>query len=349
MPHTMLAFQLHGPGDLRAVELPRPVPSDGEVVVAMRRAGICGSDMHYFTHGRVGRFVPRRPFVLGHEIAGEVVALGPGTDRALLGARVAVDPARPCGQCRHCLAGRSNLCLNMRFLGSASCDPHLDGGFAEALAIPARNCHVLPDQVSWAEAALVEPLSVCLHALGRAGPLIGRAVLVTGGGTIGQLTALLARAAGASPIVVTDPDGFARDTALRLGADAALDPTLPDIAGAVHAAARGPVSVAFEASGAPAALTQAIATVERGATIVQIGTLPAEVTLPANDIMARELTLAGSFRFANTFAPVLQLLQSRRVDVARVISRVEPLSRTGAAMAMAVARKHVIKVQIEAG
>lgn len=347
MPDTMLAFQLHGPGDLRPVQLPRPVPGDGEVVVAMRRAGICGSDMHYFTHGRVGRFVPKRPFVLGHEIAGEVVALGRGTDRALLGARVAIDPARPCGQCRHCLAGRSNLCLNMRFLGSASCDPHLDGGFAEALAIPARNCHVLPDQVSWAEAALVEPLSVCLHALGRAGPLIGRAVLVTGGGTIGQLTALLARAAGAAPIIVTDPDGFARDMALRLGADAALDPARPDIAEA--AAAHAPISVAFEASGAPAALTQAIALVERGATIVQIGTLPAEVTLPANDIMARELTLAGSFRFANAFGPVLQLLQTRRIDVSPVISRVEPLSRTAAAMAVAVARDRVIKVQIEAG
>lgn len=349
MGKTMLAFQLHGARDLRAVELPRPEPGPGAVLVAMRRAGICGSDIHYFTHGAVGRFVPKRPFVLGHEFAGEVMALGQGAAPSLLGARVAVDPSHPCGACRFCAVGRSNLCLNMRFLGSASCDPHLDGGFAEYVAVPARNCHILPAQVTWGAAALIEPLSVCLHALGRAGGLAGRAVLVTGGGTIGQLTALLARAAGAAPVILSDPDSFARETALRIGADATLDPQRPDFAEAVEAAAPDGIAVAFEASGAPAALAQAIALVERGGTIVQIGTLPPEVALPANDIMARELTLAGSFRFAAAFAPVLRLLQSGRLDVTPVISHVAPLAETGVAMAAAVARAGVIKAQLAAG
>jgi L-idonate 5-dehydrogenase len=348
MRDTMLAFQIHGAKDLRAVHLPRPTPGEGEVLLAVRRAGICGSDIHYFTHGSIGRFVPKRPFVLGHEFAGAVVGLGPGVDPTLLGARVAVDPSQPCGQCKHCRKGRYNLCLDMRFFGSASCDPHIDGGFAEAVAVPARNCHRLPDTVSWGEAALLEPLSVCLHAVGRAGPLTGRSVLVTGGGTIGLLTAILARAAGAAPVVVSDPAAFARETALAVGADAALDPTDAGFAGAAAAASDGGFGVAFEASGSPRALGQAIAAVERGATLVQVGTLPAEVTLPFNDIMARELTVAGSFRFANVFEAALRLLVAGRIDVAPVISRVLPLGDMGAAMAAAVAKDRVVKVQVEA-
>jgi threonine dehydrogenase-like Zn-dependent dehydrogenase len=137
---TMLAFVLHGPEDMRAADLPRPEPGEGQVLLRVRRAGICGSDIHYFTHGQIGRFVPKRPFVLGHEFAGEVAALGPGGDPALLDARVAVDPSMPCGRCRHCRRGRYNLCLDMRFFGSASCDPHLDGGFAEFVVVPPETC-----------------------------------------------------------------------------------------------------------------------------------------------------------------------------------------------------------------
>lgn len=345
---TMLAFQLHGAGDLRAVTLPRPEPAPGEVLVAVRRAGICGSDIHYFTHGRVGRFVPKRPFVLGHELAGEVVGLGAGVSGLATGARVAVDPSRPCGACTPCRAGRSNLCLNMRFLGSASCDPHLDGGFAEALVVPAAACHPLPDGLSWGEAALVEPLSVGFQAVSRAGPLMGRSVLITGGGTIGLVTALLVRAAGAAPVIVSDPDPFARETARALGLDGTLDPSAPDMAEAARAHAPEGFDLAFEASGAAPALGQAMALAARGATIVQIGTLPDTVTLPLNDVMARELTFAGSFRFAGAFAPVLRLLETGRLDVAPLISRVLPLAQMPQAMALAVAREGVIKVQVEA-
>jgi L-idonate 5-dehydrogenase len=343
---TMLAFVLHGPEDLRATELPRPEPGEGQVLLRVRRAGICGSDIHYFTHGQIGRFVPKRPFVLGHEFAGEVAALGAGVDPALLGARVAVDPSMPCGRCRHCRRGRYNLCLDMRFFGSASCDPHLDGGFAEFVAVPARNVHPLPDAISWGEAALLEPLSVAMHACLRAGPLPGRSVLITGGGTIGLLVAMAARAAGAAPVVVSDPAPFARRSAAAIGADAALDPTSPDFAAEASARSDGGFEIAFEASGAPRALAQAVALAERGATIVQVGTLPAEVTLPLNEVMARELTLAGSFRFANVFEAALRLIVMRRIDVTPLVSAVLGLDRMNEAMAMAVAKDGVVKVQV---
>jgi L-idonate 5-dehydrogenase len=343
----MNAFLFHGANDLRPADLPRPVPGEGQALVRVRRAGICGSDIHYFTHGRVGRFVPNRPFVLGHEFAGEVVELGSGTDASLLGARVAVDPSQPCGRCKHCRTGRYNLCLKMRFFGSASCDPHLDGGFAEYVVAPAGNCFRVPDEVGWGEAALLEPLSVALHAVLRAGPVVGRSVLVTGGGTIGLLVAQVARASGATPVVVSDPGPFARASALEFGVDAVLDPASTSFGTDAAELSHGGFDVGVEASGSPRALGQLVASVERGATIVQVGTLPAEVTLPLNDIMARELTLAGSFRFANVFEAALRLLVTRRIDVRPIVSEVLPLACMGEAMAKAVGKDSVIKVQVE--
>lgn len=342
----MDAFLLRGPGLLDPVKVVIPVPMEGQVLIRVRRAGICGSDIHYFTHGRVGRFVPKRPFVLGHEFAGEVAALGARVSPSLKGLRVTVDPSIPCGTCPTCKSGRYNLCPDMRFFGSASCDPHLDGGFAQYVLAPAANCHVLDDRVGWGEAALVEPLSVALHALNRSGGVAGKSVLITGGGAIGQLLAISARAFGAALVVVSDPAGFARTEALALGADVALDPTHADFGPEATTLSRGGFDVMFEAAGSAHALVQGLTLLRRGATLVQVGTLPADVTLPFNDIMARELTVVGSFRFANVFGTALHLLATGRIAAQRVISAVYPLSDLPAAMDRAVAKTGVIKVQI---
>lgn len=343
----MKAIVLYGQRDLRAETVPTPQPAAGEVLVRVRRAGICGSDMHYFLHGRAGSFIPKRPFILGHEIAGEVVAAGPGGDANLLGKRVAIDPSMPCGHCAHCREGRYNLCINMRFYGSASTDPHVDGGFAEYAVAPAANCHVLPEGLDWTAAAMTEPLSVCVHAAMRAGTLAGKSVLVIGGGAIGQLTALVARAFGASRVVLSDIAEFPRALAVELGADGALDAADPDIVGAAEALAPEGFHVVFEASGAPPAVSAAIALARRGGTIVQIGTLPADVTAPLNTIMARELSYLGSFRFANAFGIALDLLSSGRVSVDRLVNATYPLAEMDAAMARAVGKDGVIKVQVE--
>lgn len=343
----MRAFQLRGARQLAAVDLIIPKPGSGQVLIRVRRAGICGSDIHYFSHGQVGRFVPKRPFVLGHEFAGEVVSLGDGVALQLLGQRVAVDPSIPCGVCPSCKSGRYNLCPDMRFYGSASCDPHLDGGFAEYVLAPAANCHVLADHLSWAEAALVEPLSVALHALHRSGGVAGKSVLITGGGTIGQLLAVSARAFGAALVVVSDPAAFARAQALEIGADMAMDPTSAEFEADATTRSDGGFDVMIEAAGSALALVQGLRLLRRGATLVQVGTLPAEVTLPFNDIMARELTVAGSFRFANVFGVALQLMAAGRIAVKQIVSAVYPLSELPAAMDRAIAKTDVIKVQIE--
>lgn len=343
----MAAFLLRGPRVLDPVRLSIPSPGEDQVLIRVRRAGICGSDIHYFMHGRAGRFVPKRPFVLGHEFAGDVVALGDGSAPMLLGQRVAVDPSIPCGACLVCKSGRYNLCADMRFFGSASCDPHLDGGFAQYVAAPAENCHMLDERIGWGEAALVEPLSVALHALNRSGGVAGKLVLITGGGAIGQLLAISARAFGAALVVLSDPAAFARTAALALGADVALDPTQADFEIEATTFSRGGFDVMFEAAGSAEALIQGLALLRRGATLVQVGTLPADVTLPFNDIMARELTVFGSFRFANVFGMALQLMTTGRVAVQKVISAVYPLAELPVALDRAMAKTDAIKVQIE--
>ena len=343
----MKAAQLHGPRDLRLVDLAPPVARPSEALIRVGRAGICGSDIHYFSHGRVGRFVPRRPLVLGHEFAGTIVATSEGVNEGLVGTRVTVDPSMPCAHCTYCRSGRYNLCEDMKFFGSASCDPHLDGGFSEYVSAPVANCYRIADHLSFGEAAMAEPLSVAVHAVMRSCIVPGKSALITGGGTIGQLIALVLRAFGARRVVVSDLAAFQRDTAFACGADLVLDAADADFQQTAVAASGGGFDIVFEASGSEAALAQGLAAARRGATIVQVGTLPASVTLPLNDLMARELKLVGSFRFANVFTTALGLVESRRVDVRPLISAVYPLTDVAAAMDRAVAKADTIKVQLE--
>jgi L-idonate 5-dehydrogenase len=343
----MRAFILHGKEDLRNGELPTPKAHPGQIIVRVRCVGICGSDVHYFRHGRVGNFVPKRPFALGHEFAGEVSEIGEDVSGFSVGDRVVIDPSQPCGQCRYCRNGRYNLCENMRYFGSASCDPHLDGGFAELVAVPARNCHLMPDAMTWGEAAMLEPLSVALHATQRAGNLAGQSVFVAGGGAIGQLIALAARAFGAGQVTLGDLADFPRRFAIEQGADAALNPGNADSEQQAMELSRGGFDVVFEAAGSTHALVHALKIVRRGGTIVQVGTLPPEVPIPANLIMSKELTVSGSFRFAHVFPMALEFAASRRINVGPLISQTFPFDETAQAMAMAVAKEGVIKIQIE--
>jgi L-idonate 5-dehydrogenase len=341
----MIAYVLHGKRDLRAEERPDPVAAPGEVLIQVRRMGICGSDVHYFATGHCGAFMPRRPFVLGHELAGQIVETGSGVSGMAVGERVAVDPSRPCGDCKTCLAGRSNLCRDMRYLGSASTDPHVDGAFSSYVAIPAGNCYPLPDNVDYAEATMLEPLSVATHAVKRAGSLAGKSVLVLGAGTVGQLVLLVARAMGAASIAVTDVRQEALDLAAAQGADHVSVAT--SAREELIAAYPSGFDVAIEASGAPEALRLALELSDRGGTIVQLGTLPAEVELPAHLIMQKELQVAGSFRFAHVFSQALQLIATRRVDVRPVITHTFGFGELVRAFDVALEDKAAFKIQVE--
>src|SRR5262249_39651987 len=200
---AMLAAVCHGPKDLRIETIADPALAPGEVRVAVAYGGICGSDLHYFHRGAVGDFALREPLTLGHEVSGTVIETGDGVD-VPLGTRAALDPSRPCLSCEFCRAGRSNLCLDMRFLGSAARFPHVQGGFAQHLVLRQDQIVPVPEDTDLLRLSVAEPLSVALHAVTRAGVLTGKRVLVSGSGPIGLLTARAARFAGAIEVVSTD-------------------------------------------------------------------------------------------------------------------------------------------------
>ncbi len=183
----MRAVVIHAPKDLRIDNYPDTVPGPGEVRVKIANGGICGSDLHYYHHGGFGTVRIQQPMALGHEIAGVVAAVGDGVGHLKAGTRVAVNPSKPCGQCLHCREGMRNQCLDMRFMGSAMRNPHVQGGFREYVTVDAPQAVPIAERLSLAEAAMAEPLAVCLHAGKQAGPLLGKRVLITGCGPIGAL------------------------------------------------------------------------------------------------------------------------------------------------------------------
>ena len=344
MSEAVFSATLFGAEDLRVVEAPLPPLAPGMVRVRFGAGGICGSDMHYFRHGRTGDFVVRSPLVLGHEIAGVVAEVADAGSGLKPGDRVAVNPSRWCGRCAPCRGSRENLCENIYFMGSASKTPHMQGGFAGLFdSVPAQ-CVTVSDRTSLAAAALAEPLAVCLHAVARAGAVEGRRGLVIGAGPIGLLTMMAARLAGMAEIAVADLAPAPLAVAERLGADRVVDVSGGD--GALADLAREwPFDVAFEVSGSPAGLGAAIRHVRRGGTVVQVGNLPGgDVPIPANAVMARELDLKGSFRFDREFHEAVRLIDEGRVDVLQLVTAERPLSAAPDAFRLALDRSQSVKV-----
>ncbi len=348
MNESMLAGVLHGAKDIRLEQAGMPELREGMVLLRVRRVGICGSDMHYYEHGYCAAFVPTRPFILGHELTADVVAVATDVKAPFVGTRVTVNPARNCGFCDYCKTGRINLCRATIMLGSASTAPPTDGAFAEFVTVRADQCYALAPELADGIGAMLEPFTVALHALQRAGSVSGKKVLVTGGGPIGLLTLITARAFGAVPVALSDVVGARRQTALSLGADAVLNPADPNLCEQVRELTGDGFDFIFEASGAPPALRQSFRLIRRGGTIVQIGTLgTADVPIPANQLMAQEIRFIGSFRYGNVYGEAVRLVTSGRVNLAPLVSEVYALRQLPAAMARAFAKDNVIKVQID--
>jgi L-idonate 5-dehydrogenase len=339
------ALVIHGPHDLRVDEVAESSPGPRQVAVRVRAGGICGSDLHYYHQGGFGTVRLREPMVLGHEVAGEVTAVGREVTTLRPGDRVAVSPSLPCGACRYCLAGMPNHCLEMRFYGSAMRFPHVQGAFREVLVCEEAQAVRVPDGVPLERAAFAEPLAVCLHAARQAGPLMGQRVLVTGTGPIGALALLVARHAGAREVVCTDIADGPLAIARRLGADAALNTRSNPAALEPWCPEKGSFDVVFEASGSGAALAGALAAARPGATIVQLG-LGGEVPLPVNLLVAKEITLRGTFRFHEEFRWAVEALASGHIDVAPLLTEVVPLAEARRAFDLASDRSRTMKIQL---
>ena len=308
---------LSEPGELAVEERPRPDPAPGEVLVAVGEVGICGSDLHYYEHGRIGDYVVEDPLILGHESAGEVVAVGDEVSELAAGDRVALEPGVPCRRCAHCKRGEYNLCPDVTFMAT----PPDDGAFAEYVAWPADFAYRLPPEVSTREGALCEPLSVGVHVARRGDIGVGDSVLITGAGPIGLLAMEAARAAGATQILVSDVVESKLDRADERGADATIDPREENLGDAVarHTGGEG-VDVVVEASGAESAIAGSLDAVRRGGTVVFVGLADeAEVPLDVLDIVDNELDVRGSFRYRNTYPAAIDLLADGEVDAAGIV------------------------------
>ncbi len=344
----MKAVVIHAARDLRVEDRPVGTPGEGEVEVAIRAGGICGSDLHYYTNGGFGAIRVVDPMVLGHEVAGEIRALGPGVTDLSVGDRVAVNPSLPCRECAFCLRGQPNHCLDMRFYGSAMRRPHVDGAFRESLVAKVSQCIVVPHDMPFGHAAFAEPLAVVLNGVQKAGPLLGRRVHVAGCGPIGVLAVLVARAGGAAEIVATDMVEGALAIVQQVGADRAINIVDEPEAMAAYAANKGHFDVMFEASGNGEALRTGLDVVRPGGTIVQLG-LGGDITLPQNTVVAKELTIRGTFRFHDEFAIAAQMIAEGKLDIAPLLTETLPIERAEEAFALATDRNRAMKVQLAFG
>ena len=318
--------------------------ADDQVLVQVERGGICGSDIHYFQHGRAGMSVLKEPMTLGHEFVGRI-AEAPADSGLKVGQRVAVNPSQPCNACEFCLSGKQNLCRTMKFMGSAQFFPHVQGGFASFVAVSPAQCVPYSDKADAKVIAFAEPLAVAIHAVHQAGDLVGKKVLVTGSGPIGCLVIAAAFAAGASEIIATDMSDRCRALALEMGASKAADPTDAEVTGK-WLENSGYFDVCFEASGAPAAIASTVGFTRPKGRIVQLGMGAATVEFPLGLMLVKEIELVGSFRFINEFDIAVRWLESGRINPLPLLSAVFPQQDVVKALEMASDKSQAAKVQL---
>ena len=310
-PSAMRVAVLRSAGDIRMEQRPAPSPGRAEVLVRVGAVGVCGSDTHYYDHGRIGRFVVESPLVLGHEASGVIAAVGQGVDPSRIGQRVSIEPGVPDLTCQMCLNGRYNLCPNMRFFAT----PPIDGAFAELVLVHEAFAHPVPDSISDDAAALLEPLSVGVWACRKARVTAGSRVLVTGAGAIGLVNVQTAIAFGATEVTVSDVNPARLALARELGATTVLDAREagPD-------SLSPPADVLIECSGNAQATVTGLRALAPAGRAVLVGMGGDELALPLSVVQERELEVTGTFRYANTWPTAIELVASGRVDLDRLVT-----------------------------
>ena len=311
LPQRMRASVLLAQNELTIEERDVPTPGSHEVLVQVAAVGVCGSDVHYYRHGRIGDFVVDRPIVLGHELSGRIVAVGTAVPEDRVGQRVAIEPQKPCHRCRQCLAGRYNLCPAMEFYAT----PPIDGAFAGYVTIDSAFAHAVPDHLSDEAAALLEPFSVAIAAVRKAHIVPGSRVLIAGAGPIGIICAQTARAFGAAEIIVSDLVPERRERALQYGATQVIDPATTDVS-----TAGLEVDAFIDASGAPRAVFSGIQAVGPAGYAVLVGLGNPEMNLPVEHIQNFEVSVTGIFRYTDTWPAAIHLVATGQVDLDSLVT-----------------------------
>lgn len=345
----MRALELHGTHNLRVAEHPDPEPGPGEVLIRVQAVGVCGSDLHYYKEGCIGDAVVRDGFIMGHEFAGVIEALGEGVSvrEFRVGDRVAPDPAVSCGHCEFCEQGHPNLCLNLRFAGQP---PDIDGALRELMPWPAKVCYKIPDALSFADGAMLEPLGVALFASDLGKVKLGDTVVVIGCGPIGLLTLQCARLAGAGRIIALDRLAYRLKAARDLGADDTLLVTGEGHIESVLDWTKGRGGdVVFEAAGDNDAMRDAVEMAKRGGRVIYIGIPPKDyIMFGANSSRRKGLTIKLVRRMKHTYPRAIALVESGKIDVRRIVTHTFPLEAGGKAFDLvSVYADEVIKAVIE--
>lgn len=302
-------------------EVPDPRPGPREAVVRPEAVGVCGSDTAYYKVGRIGDYVVDGPIILGHEVSGQVVEVGSEVTNVAVGDRVAIEPGTPCRDCRECMAGRYHLCPDLVFLAT----PPYDGALVERMAIDARNLYPIPDDMSYEEGALLEPLSVGIWGCRRANLQPGDEVLVTGAGPVGLLSAAVAAAFGAGTVTITDISDFRLGLANEMGfaTERSDHPT------------EGRFDVLLECSGAPGVLASGMRRLRPGGRAAMIGMSKEEaIGLPLSQLNVNELSLSLVNRYNHTWPIAIELVSSGRVDVKPLVTHHFPLEQAADALTL---------------
>jgi len=309
-PKDNICAVLKAINDIQLESRPIPTPGPRDLLVNIKSVGICGSDVHYWTHGRIGDFILKSPMVLGHESSGIVAGIGSEVTDFKVGDRITLEPGVPCRSCRVCKEGRYNLCKDVKFMAT----PPYDGSLANFIVHPSDYCYKLASHVSYEEGAMCEPLSVGIHAVNRSGVSLGSHVLILGAGPIGLMCLLAAKAAGASVIILVDINEERLKVALQIGATAVIN-AKEDILTQIDKRELGPIDVSIECSGAEQAIRSAIRSTKSGGVVVLVGLGPPEIKLSIVDAAIREVDIRGIFRYANCYPKAVELITSGRVDV----------------------------------
>ncbi len=341
----MKSIKIHGAMDLRIDDYPLEKMSSNQVEISIATGGICGTDLHYYKHGGFGHIKLKEPMVLGHEVSGHVTKLGSKVTNLSIGQLVSVSPSRPCNKCIFCLEGNQNHCINMQFYGSAMPFPHIQGAFRERLIAEDYQC-VVADGLSPEEAAMAEPLAVCLHAIKQAGDIFGKKVLIIGSGPIGTLGVLSARRAGAEEILVTDISDKALEFSNLVGADKVINASKNYLQIEKFQVGKGYFDLAIECSGSASGINDAIKCLKPKGTLIQLG-LGGDILMPLVSVTTKELNIKGSFRFHSEFELAVKMMKKKLIDVKPLITHSIPFQNAEQGFKIAMDEKeNSMKVQL---
>ncbi|NGP46387.1 NAD(P)-dependent alcohol dehydrogenase [Bacillaceae bacterium SIJ1] len=330
--------------DIQDIDL--PAINDDEVLIQIRAVGLCGSDVHYYEHGKIGNFIVDKPLVLGHEASGDIVQVGNNVTGLKEGQRVSIEPGATCGTCRYCKEGRYNLCPHVEFLAT----PPYDGAFCEFISMRADLVFPIPDTMSYETAALIEPFSVGVHAIHRGRLQKGETVIIMGMGPIGLVTAAAAKMNGAKTVIGVDLEESRLEVAKDMGTDYTINLRQEDLQEKVKEYTSGAgVDLAIETAGNAKAVQGAIAVARAGGRVVIVGMSPQdEVPMSTSAIIDKELDVMGVFRYHHTYAPAIEMLSKTDIQIEKMITNYFPLSQTADAIEQSIQDKaNTLKIIIQ--